>query len=153
MDTQGLVIYMGSFSKTLSPASVWAGSWRHRSCCRNSTPPNRARTSRPAPSCRWWSTPIWEDYDLDANIRSLNALYHKRRDLMLSLLEQEFPKGSAWTHPQGGLFIWVTVPEQIDTAKIMPQVVARQGGLHSGALLLCRRRRDQYAAAELLQRQ
>jgi len=67
-----------------------------------------------------------EDNDLDENIRNLNALYRKRRDLMLSLLEQEFPKGSSWTHPEGGLFIWATLPEHIDTARIMPEVVARK---------------------------
>ena len=66
------------------------------------------------------------DNDLDTDIRALNALYRSRRDLMLSVMEETFPKGSRWTHPNGGLFLWVTLPEGVDTAAIMPQAVERK---------------------------
>ena len=66
------------------------------------------------------------DNDLDTDIRALNALYRSRRDLMLSVMEETFPKGSRWTHPNGGLFLWVTLPEGVDTAAIMPRVVERK---------------------------
>ena len=126
MDTQGLVIYMGSFSKTLSPGIRLGWILAAPELLQKFNTAKQGADLQASTIMQMVVNTYLEDYDLDENIRKLNALYHKRRDLMLSLLEQEFPKGSSWTHPQGGLFIWVTVPEQIDTAKIMPQVVARK---------------------------
>ena len=126
MDTQGLVIYMGSFSKTLSPGIRLGWILAAPELLQKFNTAKQGADLQASTIMQMVVNTYLEDYDLDENIRKLNALYHKRRDLMLSLLEQEFPKGSSWTHPQGGLFIWVAVPEQIDTAKIMPQVVARK---------------------------
>lgn len=126
MDTQGLVVYMGSFSKTLSPGIRLGWILAAPELLQKFNTAKQGADLQASTIMQMVVNTYLEDYDLDENIRKLNALYHKRRDLMLSLLEQEFPKGSSWTHPQGGLFIWVTVPEQIDTAKIMPQVVARK---------------------------
>lgn len=126
MDTRGLVVYMGSFSKTLSPGIRLGWILAAPELLQKFNTAKQGADLQASTIMQMVVNTYLEDYDLDENIRKLNALYHKRRDLMLSLLEQEFPKGSSWTHPQGGLFIWVTVPEQIDTAKIMPQVVARK---------------------------
>ena len=126
MDTQGLVIYMGSFSKTLSPGIRLGWILAAPELLQKFNTAKQGADLQASTIMQMVVNTYREDYDRDENIRKLNALYHKRRDLMLSLLEQEFPTGSSWTHPQGGLFIWVTVPEQIDTAKIMPQVVARK---------------------------
>ena len=51
-----------------------------------------------------------ENYDLDKHVEEIKALYKKRRDLILKTMEEEFPEGVEWTHPEGGLFLWVTVP-------------------------------------------
>jgi DNA-binding transcriptional MocR family regulator len=42
---------------------------------------------------------------------------------MLDALEQYFPPGTHWTHPQGGLFLWATLPQEIDTLALMPKAV------------------------------
>ena len=52
---------------------------------------------------------------LDANLVKTIAKYRHRRDLMVSLLEKYMPEGVTWTHPDGGLFLWVTLPECVDT--------------------------------------
>lgn len=52
---------------------------------------------------------------LDANLRRSIALYKDKRDLMLELLKKYMPKGVNWTHPDGGLFLFVTLPEDVDT--------------------------------------
>ena len=49
--------------------------------------------------------------------------YGKKRDFMLQMLEKYMPKGVKWTHPEGGLFLWVTVPEYIDTQKMLHEAV------------------------------
>ncbi|MCL1891133.1 MAG: PLP-dependent aminotransferase family protein [Coriobacteriia bacterium] len=45
--------------------------------------------------------------------------YRKRRDAIIAALEEFFPAEATWTHPQGGLFIWVTLPEYIDTPQLL----------------------------------
>ncbi len=54
-----------------------------------------------------------ERFDLDAAIARIRDLYRRRRDVMLRALESEFPPGVSWTHPRGGLFLWVTLPADV----------------------------------------
>src|SRR5438874_8189122 len=51
----------------------------------------------------------WEEY-----VRSLIEIYRRRRDVMLDSLAEHFPRSAEWTHPQGGLFIWPSLPDYID---------------------------------------
>ena len=55
---------------------------------------------------------------LEENLPKSIELYRKKRDLMLSLLEKYMPKGVSWTHPEGGLFLFLTLPEGIDTVTL-----------------------------------
>ena len=55
---------------------------------------------------------------LDANLKKTIAEYRRRRDLMVSLLEKYMPEGVSWTYPEGGLFLWLTLPEDIDTVAL-----------------------------------
>jgi 2-aminoadipate transaminase len=57
------------------------------------------------------------------NIENLKPIYRSRRDAMLLALEENFPEGSRWTRPQGGLFIWATLPEFLDTEKMLPLAI------------------------------
>lgn len=56
---------------------------------------------------------------LEEHVPLLRTLYHERCNAMLAALEAYFPDNVSWTHPQGGLFIWVTLPEGIDTAQLL----------------------------------
>jgi 2-aminoadipate transaminase len=55
----------------------------------------------------------------EAHIAEMLPVYARRRDLMLSALERFMPTGSSWTHPDGGLFLWARVPEQVDTEELL----------------------------------
>ena len=61
----------------------------------------------------------WEDY-----VGSLIELYRRRRDVMLDALAEHFPREAEWTHPQGGLFIWATLPDYIDTTDLLARALA-----------------------------
>ncbi len=61
---------------------------------------------------------------LDANLQKTIALYRSRRDLMLSLLEKYMPAEVSWTKPEGGLFLWLTFPEGIDTVALYDKALA-----------------------------
>jgi 2-aminoadipate transaminase len=62
---------------------------------------------------------------LEPQINHIIEIYRKKRDTMLSALETHMPKvpGMHWTHPQGGLFLWVTLPEGIDTEEMFAEAV------------------------------
>jgi 2-aminoadipate transaminase len=60
----------------------------------------------------------WEDY-----VRSLIDIYRRRRDVMLDALAEHFPREAEWTHPQGGLFIWATLPDYIDTSDLLARAL------------------------------
>jgi 2-aminoadipate transaminase len=62
--------------------------------------------------------------DLSTHIASLAAHYRPRRDALLSALEEHLPAGSTMTRPEGGLFIWVTLPEGHDAEAILPRALA-----------------------------
>ena len=61
---------------------------------------------------------------LDANLQKSIALYRTKRDKMLSLLEKYMPEGVSWTHPEGGLFLWLTLPEGMDTVALYDKALA-----------------------------
>ena len=61
---------------------------------------------------------------LDANLLKSIDLYRGKRDLMLSLLEKYMPSGVTWTHPEGGLFLFVTLPEHIDTVALYSKALS-----------------------------
>ncbi len=60
-----------------------------------------------------------ELYDIDAHIRTIRAVYKLRRDLMVKMMESEFPQGIAFTRPQGGLFAWVELPAHVNARDVL----------------------------------
>ena len=60
----------------------------------------------------------WEDY-----VRSLIDIYRRRRDVLLDALAEYFPREAEWTHPEGGLFIWATLPDYIDTTDLLARAL------------------------------
>ena len=60
----------------------------------------------------------WGDY-----VASLVEIYRRRRDVMLDALAEHFPREAEWTHPQGGLFIWATMPDYIDTTDLLARAL------------------------------
>ena len=60
----------------------------------------------------------WQDY-----LASLIDLYRRRRDIMLDALAEHFPPESTWTRPQGGLFLWATLPDYIDTSDLLARAL------------------------------
>ena len=61
---------------------------------------------------------------LDTNLQKTIAEYRRRRDRMVSLLEKYMPSGVSWTYPEGGLFLWLTLPSAVDTVALYDQALA-----------------------------
>jgi 2-aminoadipate transaminase len=120
------IIYAGTFSKILSPgvrlgwtvapapvlAKMTLGKQASDLCS--------SSISQYFVSAYFESTqaPSWEQY-----VRSLIEIYRRRRDVMLDALADHFPREAEWTHPEGGLFIWATLPDYIDTTDLLARAL------------------------------
>ncbi len=60
-----------------------------------------------------------------AYVKRLTALYKERRDAMLNALAEFMPKEVHWTHPEGGLFVWATLPSYVDATSMLPLAISR----------------------------
>jgi 2-aminoadipate transaminase len=70
----------------------------------------------------------WREY-----IDDLIEIYRERRDAMLEALERHFPSQAAWTRPGGGLFVWATLPDYIDTTDLLAKALREQVAFVPGA--------------------
>ncbi len=61
---------------------------------------------------------------LDQHVKLIRGVYRQRRDVMLQALKEFFPPEVTWTHPQGGLFLWVTLPEGMDPQSLFRSALA-----------------------------
>jgi 2-aminoadipate transaminase len=65
------------------------------------------------------STMPWRE-----QLKTYREVYRERRDALLSALTDYMPAGTTWTEPQGGLFVWATLPEGLDSKAMMPRAIA-----------------------------
>jgi 2-aminoadipate transaminase len=63
---------------------------------------------------------------LDQHVRRIRDVYRERRDVMLAALSKYFPSGVRWTVPQGGLFLWVILPETLDATQPLAEAIAEK---------------------------
>jgi 2-aminoadipate transaminase len=77
----------------------------------------------------------WRDY-----IESVAETYRARRDTMLDALAEHFPVEASWTHPNGGLFIWATLPDFIDTTDLLARALRENVAFVPGAAVHVRGR-------------
>jgi DNA-binding transcriptional MocR family regulator len=63
----------------------------------------------------------------DAQVARASAHYRSRRDWLLSALQRHMPAGVTWTRPQGGLFVWLTLPERVDAAALLQRSLKEAG--------------------------
>lgn len=126
LDTQGRVVYLGTFSKTFCPGLRigWVAA-EEPIISKYVMVKQGADLQTNSMSQRELSLFI-DRYDFDGHINQLVELYRRRRDVMVSAIEKSFPKEVQYEVPQGGLFLWVTVPERINTKTLMVEAVANR---------------------------
>lgn len=67
------------------------------------------------------------------HVRKVREAYRERRDAMLQAMEEHFPSGVTWTRPQGGLFLWARLPEEINTTEFMKTALEEKVAYVPGA--------------------
>lgn len=71
-------------------------------------------------------------FDIKENVKKIIKVYRRRRDLMIKTMKEEFPKNCSFTHPEGGLFIWVTLPKEQDASKVLEKAMEAKVGFVPG---------------------
>jgi DNA-binding transcriptional MocR family regulator len=65
-------------------------------------------------------------HDWKGQVKTYQEVYRERRDAMLAALAQHLPAGCTWTRPAGGFYVWLTVPEGLDTKAMLPRAVTQR---------------------------
>jgi 2-aminoadipate transaminase len=126
LDTKGRVIYIGTFSKVLAPGFRLA--WVIAS---EEIINKFALTKQSSDLCsNMFVQYIAYEYIkggyLDKQIQHIKQLYRHKRDVMIKALEKYFPEGAKWTVPGGGMFLWVTLPKNVNTRLMFKRAVAKK---------------------------
>jgi 2-aminoadipate transaminase len=127
------VLYTGSFSKLLSPGFrvgyVIAPDAVHRKLV-------QAKQAADLHTPSFTQRIVYEvvkDGFLDTHIPTIRELYGKQCQAMLAALKEYFPAQARWNAPEGGMFIWVTLPKRIDCAKLLEKAIANNIAFVPGA--------------------
>lgn len=127
------VIYMGSFSKVFAPGLrlgfVVAPEELHAKLVQAK---QAADLHTPSFSQRIVYEAVQDGF-LDAHIPSIRTLYAHQCELMLAALDQHFPAEATWNRPQGGMFIWVDLPEGVDSTRVLAKAIKQNVAFVPGA--------------------
>ena len=118
------VIYLGSFSKTIAPGFRVGWALVPQSLKEKLVIAAESSILCPSNFTQLSISGYLADQPWRDQIASFCKLYKVRRDAMLESLEAHFPAGATWTKPEGGFYVWVTLPSEIDTTALMPKAIA-----------------------------
>jgi len=117
------VIYLGSFSKTIAPGFRVGWALVPQSLKEKIVIASESSILCPSNFSQLAISSYLSDQPWRDQIASFTQLYKTRRDAMLESLEKHFPKEATWTKPEGGFYVWVTLPPEIDTKAMMPKAI------------------------------
>jgi 2-aminoadipate transaminase len=115
------VIYLGTFSKILSPGIRLGWAVAPRPVLEKLNLGKQGADLCSSSMTQLFVARYFEEYDWRGYLRELRELYSRRRDVMLAALREHFGEEAHWTTPRGGLFIWATLPRYIDTTNLLAQ--------------------------------
>jgi 2-aminoadipate transaminase len=127
------VIYMGSFSKVLTPGIRLGYVCAPLPLVRRLELAKQAADLHTAQLTQMVVHEVVKDGFLDRHIPTIRELYGNQCQVMLDALAEHFPAEAQWTKPEGGMFIWVTLPKQIDSMKLLDQAIAARVAFVPGA--------------------
>ncbi|USX28824.1 PLP-dependent aminotransferase family protein [Oxalobacteraceae bacterium OTU3CINTB1] len=125
MNPEG-VIYMGSFSKVLTPGIRLGYVVAPLPLVRRLELAKQAADLHTSQLTQMVVHEVIKDGFLERHIPKIRTLYGNQCQVMLDAMAQYFPAGVEWTKPEGGMFIWVTLPKHIDAMKLLDEAIAQK---------------------------
>ena len=120
----GNVIYLSTFSKTLAPGIRLAWIVAPTDVIGKLVQLKQAADLHTSTFNQFVAYEVARDGFLDQHVKLIRQVYRERRDVMLQALKEFFPSEVTWTHPQGGLFLWVTMPQGTDGQELFQAALA-----------------------------
>ncbi|MDP1979622.1 PLP-dependent aminotransferase family protein [Undibacterium sp.] len=119
----GGVIYMGSFSKVLTPGIRLGYVVGPTQLIRKLEQAKQAADLHTAQLTQMVVYEVIKDGFLSEHIPTIRTLYAKQCNAMLEAMSKHFPESVRWTKPEGGMFIWVTLPEHMDSKQLLDEAI------------------------------
>ncbi len=119
----GNVIYLSTFSKILAPGVRLAWVIAPEEVIRKLVQAKQGADLHTATFNQMVAHEVGKGGFFDKHIQFICDIYRERRNVMLDALEEHMPSDVHWTHPQGGLFLWATFPEKINTTELLAEAV------------------------------
>ena len=137
MDTEGIVIYCSSFSKILSAGMRVGFVVAPEEVAAKMVVAKQSEDVHTNQFFQMLCYKFMTKCDVDAHIEKIRTIYRHKCHLMLERLEAELPSAIKFTRPEGGLFIWVTLPDEVDASAFLKAAIAEKLMIVPGATFNC----------------
>lgn len=129
----GNVIYLSTFSKLLAPGLRLAWVIAPEQVIHKLVMSKQAADLHTASFNQYVAYEVGKGGFLDEHVKVIRATYKERRDVMLEMMDEMFPREVRWTRPQGGMFLWGILPEHMDAAEVLKVAIERKVAFVPGA--------------------
>lgn len=136
MDDEGIVIYCGSFSKILSAGMRVGFLCGHKDLIQKIVVVKQTNDVHTNLFFQMLCSRFISEYGLDDHIAGIKKLYRDNCMTMLSEMDAKFPENVKYTRPEGGLFLWVTMPDSVDMNEFIKKTVAAEVAVVPGTTFL-----------------
>lgn len=137
LDNSGHVISIGTFSKILAPGFRIGWVIADTAIIEKIVIAKQTADLCTSPFVQKIAAKYLETGIFDAHIASIIRLYREKRDVMLASLGEYMPAGVSWTEPEGGLFLFLTLPEYVDAEKLFIEAVREKVAFVPGNVFFC----------------
>ncbi len=133
LDDAGVVIHLGTLSKTLVPGLRIGWLAAAEPLVRAATVAKQASDLHSPTLAQRAVAALFSTFDYEGHLATLRATYGARSKAMLAALQRHLPEGTAWTNPEGGLFLWVRLPGGLDAGELLPMALDQKVAFVPGA--------------------
>jgi len=123
LDKEGYVLYIGTLSKVLSPGMRIAFMIGNEEIIQKAVLAKQGIDLCTSPFVQYIAEEYIKGGYMREHIPKIIKLYKEKRDIMLDAIEDYFPDGVKWTRPDGGMFLWVTLPEHMDAGELLQKAI------------------------------
>jgi 2-aminoadipate transaminase len=122
-DTEGTIIYLGTFSKTFCPGLRIGWVCAEPEIIQKYVIVKQGADLQCSSISQRETALFMKKYDLNEHIANIKTIYKRRRDIMIESIEKYFPEDVKYTRPKGGLFAWVELRKDLDASEILVEAL------------------------------
>jgi 2-aminoadipate transaminase len=127
LDPDGRTMYLSTFSKTLAPGLRIGWIAAPRAIIERCVTMKQGMDLCGPAFTQAVAAALLARGTLQRRLPDVVALYRRKREVMIETLQREMPPGVSWTRPEGGLFLWVRLPEEMDAAEMLKAATVEEG--------------------------